>query len=99
MRQFLFAIARLLARQAALEDLRAHAPTPETPDRWRTNMTPNPSRLPRLLTIAGVAEQCLVSTKTVRRWIARGELPVHQLGRQIRVSESDLFAHLEQRRR
>lgn len=58
-------------------------------------MTSIPSRLPRLLTVADVAKQLIVSTKTVRRLIARG-LPVHQVGRQIRISETDLFVHLEQ---
>ena len=45
-----------------------------------------------------VAEQLGVSTKTVRRWIAAGDLPVHRLGRQLRISEADLVAFIAQRR-
>ena len=39
-----------------------------------------------------------VDPKTVRRWIDRGELPVHRLGRQIRISEPDLMAFVRARR-
>jgi excisionase family DNA binding protein len=53
-------------------------------------MAPPPSRIPPLLTIPAVAERLGVSTRTVRRWISRKELHVHQLGRQLRVSEEDL---------
>ena len=45
-----------------------------------------------------VAEQLGVSSKSVRRWIAAGELPVHRLGRQLRISEADLVAFIAQRR-
>lgn len=50
---------------------------------------------PRFLSIADVAERLDLSTKTIRRWIAAGELPVHRLGRQFRVSEDalELFLH------
>jgi excisionase family DNA binding protein len=50
-------------------------------------MTPHPSRLPHLLTIDGVAKLLAVSIKTTRRLIDRGDLPIHRIGRQIRVSE------------
>jgi excisionase family DNA binding protein len=46
-----------------------------------------------------VAEQLGLSTKTIRRWIDRGELHVHRLGRQIRISEEDLAAFLRGHRR
>ncbi len=49
-----------------------------------------------LLTISEVAEFCRVSTRTVRRWIERGELAAHRLGRQVRISEKDLRAFLRE---
>jgi excisionase family DNA binding protein len=55
-----------------------------------------PERL--LYSVEGVAEQLGVSSKTVRRWIAAGELPVHHFGRQLRISEADLAAFIAQRR-
>ncbi len=54
--------------------------------------------LPRLLSIERVAELLDVSTKTVRRWIDRKLLPVHRLGRQLRVSEVDLATFLTRSR-
>ena len=51
-----------------------------------------------LLKIPEVARRLDVSEKTVRRWIDRGELPVHRLGSSIRISEADLSAFLAQRR-
>jgi excisionase family DNA binding protein len=56
-----------------------------------------PDRL-RLYAVDAVAEQLGVSTKTVRRWIAAGDLPVYRLGRQLRISEADLAAFIAQRR-
>lgn len=53
----------------------------------------------RFLSVAGIAQQLLVSTKTIRRWIAHGELHVHRVGRQLRVAEEDLNAFLAARRR
>ncbi len=43
-----------------------------------------------LLTIADVAHHCRVSQKTIRRWIASGELVAHRLGRQWRIAQNDL---------
>ena len=56
-----------------------------------------PERL--LYAVDDVAEQLGVSTKTVRRWIAAGDLPVHRLGRQLRISEPDLVAFIARSRR
>ena len=50
-----------------------------------------------LLTVSEVAEVCRVSDRTVRRWIERGELPAHRLGRQLRISEKDLKIFLRER--
>lgn len=44
----------------------------------------------RLLSTEEVAEALCVTTKTVRRWIARGELPAVKLHRQWRVRVTDL---------
>jgi excisionase family DNA binding protein len=62
--------------------------------------SPQPGRLapPRLLSVTAVAERLDLSTKTIRRCITAGTLPVHRLGRQLRVSEADLLAFLQQRR-
>jgi len=48
-----------------------------------------------LLTVRDVAALCLVSLKTVRRWIGAGELPAHRLGSQLRVRRRDLEAFIE----
>jgi excisionase family DNA binding protein len=48
----------------------------------------------RLLSTEEVAEALCVTTKTVRRWIARGELPAVKLHRQWRVRVADLEAVL-----
>ncbi len=54
---------------------------------------------PHLLTREQVAEHLAVSVKTVMRWNERGDLPMHRLGRQVRVSEDDLIAFTAARRR
>jgi len=45
-----------------------------------------------LLTVAEVAAVLRLSVKTVRRMIARGELPARQIGRQWRVRRTHLDA-------
>lgn len=61
---------------------------------------PNGSRpVPRFFSIATVAAHLDVSQKTVRRWIAAGELMVYQIGGQLRISEPDLAAFLARARR
>jgi len=57
-----------------------------------------PSRPQRQLTIIDIALRLQVSTKTVRRWIDAGTLPVHRLGRLLRISEQDLTVFLAQQR-
>ena len=47
---------------------------------------PSP-RVPPLLSLTAVAGKLDVSIKTLRRWIGRGDLRAHRLGRQLRVSE------------
>ena len=43
-----------------------------------------------LFTIPDVADICRVSTKTVRRWIAAGDLVAMRLGSQWRIAPEDL---------
>lgn len=45
-------------------------------------------------TIKMVAERLGVSTRTVRRWIKRGELVAHRFGSAVRVADRDLLAFL-----
>ena len=48
----------------------------------------------RFLSVIEVAVKLGVSSKTVRRMINRGELPVHRIGRLLRVGEHALYAGL-----
>jgi len=57
-----------------------------------------PTPAPRLLSIATVALHLDVSQKTIRRLIDAGELPIHRIGRQIRISEPDLAAYIARSR-
>ena len=56
-------------------------------------MTSRP--MTRFYTVAEVADLLVVSTRTVRRWIARGELLAHKFGRQVRISEIDIRAFVQ----
>jgi putative molybdopterin biosynthesis protein len=58
-----------------------------------------PARVPRLLSIHELAELFSVSSRTIHRWIAAGELPTHKLGRQIRITEDDARRFLATRAR
>jgi excisionase family DNA binding protein len=46
-----------------------------------------------LLTLQDVAVRWQVSLKSVRRIVARGELKVHRIGAQIRVSPEDAITY------
>ena len=52
----------------------------------------------RFYTVAQVAELLAVSTRSVRRWIAAGELLAHKFGRRVRIAEVDLHGFLHQHR-
>jgi excisionase family DNA binding protein len=52
------------------------------------------SGLSKFYAIKTVAETLEVSTRTVRRWIARGDLIVHRVNGVIRIAEADLRAFL-----
>jgi excisionase family DNA binding protein len=48
--------------------------------------------MPRLLSIAQVALNLGVSKKTVNRLIEDGQIPIHRIRGQLRISEADLTA-------
>ena len=60
--------------------------------------TPDRSPLPTLYSVAETARLLKVNPRTVRRWIEKGDLTIHRLGRQIRITDSDLVTFLRQRR-
>ena len=45
-----------------------------------------------MLTVEEVANEFRVCTRSVRRWIAEGDLAIHKFGRAIRVARGDLDA-------
>ena len=51
------------------------------------------------MTAEDVAEQCQTSLRTVRRWIATGQLPVIRLGRAVRVRPEALEMFLNKHER
>jgi excisionase family DNA binding protein len=48
----------------------------------------------KFLTIAQVAERVQVASRTVRRWIMRGDLTAHRIGNVVRIAEIDLRCFL-----
>jgi excisionase family DNA binding protein len=48
----------------------------------------------KLRTIEETAELLSVSVRTVRRLIESGALPVHRIGRAVRISDADIAAFL-----
>jgi excisionase family DNA binding protein len=50
--------------------------------------------LPKLHTVDESAEILRVSSRTVRRLMATEKLPVHRIGRSVRISETDLRNYL-----
>jgi excisionase family DNA binding protein len=51
-----------------------------------------------MLSLREVAEQYGVCRKTISRWIKREGLPVHRVGRIVRVAEADAVAFMASRR-
>ena len=73
--------------------LLARNPAPKTSP--RTTGTGTRGRpITRLFTIEEVAETLNVSSRTVRRLIESGALPVHRLGRLVRIADGDLVTFL-----
>lgn len=57
--------------------------------------TPSDAPTYRLRSLAEVAERFGVSIKTVRRMVARGDLPTCRIGKLLRVADDDVAAYLE----
>jgi excisionase family DNA binding protein len=58
----------------------------------------NPKTMTRFYTVVQISEMLGVSTRSVRRWIAAGELLAHKFRRQVRIAEIDLQAFLQRHR-
>jgi excisionase family DNA binding protein len=71
----------------------ARSPTTETSSRT-TGIDVRGRRVTRLRTIDETAEVLNVSPRSVRRLIESGALPVHRLGRLVRIADPDLAAFL-----
>ena len=71
-------------------ELGSEARTADVADRRRHRG----SGLPKYHSINAVAEALDVAPRTVRRWIANGDLVVHRVGGVVRVAEGDLRAFL-----
>ena len=52
----------------------------------------------RVYTVEEVAKQLRVNPRTVRSWIASGELIALDVGREYRISQSDLNSFIEKRK-
>ena len=59
---------------------------------------PTPTLDP-VYSIREVATHLGISEKTVRRWIANGDLSHHRLGRQIRITHADIQTFIKTRRK
>ena len=70
---------------AALPKAGASAPS-------RTDLRGRAGEAIKFFTIDEVAEMLSVSTRTVRRWIDRGDLVAHRFSAAVRISEADLRA-------
>jgi excisionase family DNA binding protein len=55
-------------------------------------------KIARFYTVAQISTLLGVSTRSVRRWIADGELLAHKFRRQVRVAEIDLLAFVHRHR-
>jgi excisionase family DNA binding protein len=51
--------------------------------------------LDEVLTIAQAAARIKMSDRYVRRLVAERRIPFHKLGRSVRITASDLMAHLD----
>jgi excisionase family DNA binding protein len=61
-------------------------------------MAAKPAPVSKFYSVDDVADALGVHPKTVRRRIAAGELRVHRIGRQLRISAEDFRAYVAMRR-
>ena len=54
-----------------------------------------PQSPPKLLTVDVVADRWGVTPRTVRNWIASGELPAIKRGRAVRIPENSLYENAQ----
>lgn len=54
--------------------------------------------LPSLISVREFAERLSISSKTVRRLIDSGQIPIHRIGGQIRIAETDAARFVAKRR-
>ncbi|MBX9803963.1 MAG: helix-turn-helix domain-containing protein [Caulobacteraceae bacterium] len=52
-----------------------------------------------MLTKLEVAQRLQVSIKTVERWMASGDFPVHRFGKSVRISVPDYRAFVDRTRK
>ena len=57
-------------------------------------MTNTTMRLPPIFSVDKTAQNLNASSKTVRRLIARGELPAHRVGSCLRITDEALRSYL-----
>jgi excisionase family DNA binding protein len=91
------AYSETIAGAPAARNRRAHTPESRRGPEADARPLPPGSRgreAIKFFTIPEVAECLNVSTRTVRRWIKRGELIAHRLGGLVRIADSDLRAFL-----
>ena len=87
-----------LANAAPSESGRAGRRGAGAPAPSRSNLRGRAREAIKFFTIDEVAESLRVSTRTVRRWIDRGDLVAHHFGVAVRISDTDLRAFLALRR-
>jgi len=58
----------------------------------------NTKPIARFYSVEQVADFLEVSMRSVRRWIADGDLPAHRFGRAVRIAETDLKAFVAEGR-
>lgn len=54
--------------------------------------------VPVFFSVRQLADRLSLSTKTIRRLIDSGELPVHRIGGQLRIAENDAARFVAKRR-
>lgn len=59
---------------------------------------PDVDFVPRMMTVATVAERLAVTERHVRQLLADGDLPAYRIGRAVRIPEPALAEYLEARR-